>query len=165
LSISGALRSLAPQAFERIPVPGAPPRPTPEQEAIDRAKAAKEQRLTRKVEFAIRTGQEDPPADLTTWEADNWRGKVYEAKHAREENIPTILDTFAYQLSVVAEHGDPREAALWLTNNRRDILGDLQRGVGWLQLVLEEAEADLRQRQRYEEAPKLGEQVRMQNPE
>lgn len=148
LSIAGALRGLAPQAFGPPPVPGTA-RPSPDQEAKERTKAAKEQKLMRKAEFAIRTGQVDPPADLTTEEANKWGDAVYEAQSGREAHLETLLDVLAHQLHILSHRADPEKVGRYLavpTNNsevnedRAAILEELRAALPWLQQTLEEAE-------------------------
>jgi hypothetical protein len=156
LSIVTAMRYMArkPDPWE-LP-PGNTPLLTPdeeerlrEQEKRQRAEEAKKQRLMRKAEFAIRTGQQNPPADLTTWEAQKWRGALYEARHLREANLPNIIDRLAHQLDILSEHANAERVARYLaepTNNREVneeralILAELRDGASWLTAVLEEAD-------------------------
>jgi hypothetical protein len=84
---------------------------------------------------------------------------------ARRDNLPNVLDTLSHQLHILSKHSDPEEAGRYLavpTNNREvnedraAMLEELRDALPWLQRVLEEADVHARQRQRYDEAPKLG---------
>src|SRR5215204_448055 len=98
LSIAGAMQHLAPQAFGPPPVPYPAPLPRPpDQEAVEKAKAAKQEKLQRKAEFALRTGNLARPADLTAWEDKNWLPALRVAMDARTENLPNVLDNLAHQ--------------------------------------------------------------------
>jgi hypothetical protein len=130
-------------------VPGVMTTELPIEAKSRRAKERAEQRLTRKAEFALRTGNLDPPGDLTNEEAQQWLGAVYRAQHVREANLPNVLDIVGHQLHILSSHADPEATGRYLTEQRvgyeeaekrAEQLAELHEGAAWLQRVLEEAE-------------------------
>ena len=141
------------QQESELPTPEVEKELTPAEAARQREKerqeAAKEQRLMRKAEFALRTGQLDPPADLTIEEAKGWQGAVYNAQMGREAHVEPLLDVLAHQLHILSHHADPEKVGRYLavpTNNREvnedraAMLEELRDALPWLQRVLDEAE-------------------------
>jgi hypothetical protein len=109
-----------------------------------------EAKLLRKAEFALRTGNLDPPGDLTNEESKGWQGALIKAQHVREANLPNVLDIVSHQLGILSSHADPEATRRYLTEQRvgheeaeerADVLAELREGIAWLQRVLEEAEA------------------------
>jgi hypothetical protein len=116
-----------------------------------KAAEAAEQRLMRKAEFALRTGDYTPPADLATDEVKKWAGALYRATHIREANLDNVLDMLGHQLEILSEHTAPEQVARYLLERRvgseederrADILAELRAGLPWLQRVLEAAERE-----------------------
>ncbi len=150
------------QQESELPTPQAERELTPaeikRQRAKERAEARKEQGLLRKAEYALHTGNYDPPDDLTDWEFKNWQGGLHDALTVREENTQNILETFSHVLATLVKHVEPEAVGMYLANECRGEIPKFVEGEAWLQRVLVEAEGHVRQRARYDEAPKLGEE-------
>jgi len=129
------------------PPPGIKP-VTVGEERRQRAQAAKDQRLMRKAEFALRTGDYTPPVDLAADEVKKWAGALYRAAQVREANLDNVLDMLGHLLEILSEHIAPEQVARYLLERRvgseederrADVLAELRAGLPWLTAVLEEA--------------------------
>jgi len=149
VSIRAALKALAPPRNERpFPVPGTEHR-TPEQEAAQRAKERKHQRLLQRAEFALRTGNLEAPPDLSPTDYPKWPQVLIEAQADRGKNLPNVLDALAHQLNILSNKADPEAVGRYLTEQRlgyeeaelrADVLAELRAGLPWLQRVLDQAD-------------------------
>jgi hypothetical protein len=154
LSIEGALKTLRRARYvggwqqQRSPVPPVPGTTplTPEQEKAQRAREREQQRLQERAEYAIRSGNTDPPSGTPL---AKWQHVIYEVGQLREQNIPNVLDALGHNLHILLRHARPEEVGRRLaepTNDhdeaerREGMIKDLREGVAWLARVIEEAE-------------------------
>jgi hypothetical protein len=156
-SIADALRALtAPVLPPSWSLPGLGPSATPtekerEQEARrtarERAREREQRRMLERAEYAIRSGNFDPPPEI---EGAKWQHVLYEASQLREQNVPHVIDALGHNLHILLRHADPEAVGRHLgepTNdydkaeNREGLIEELREGVAWLTKVIEEAEA------------------------
>jgi len=150
LSIRDALKALAaPCSQGPPPVPGTVPL-TPEQERGRRAKERKHQRRLQRAEFAIRSGNLEPPPDLSANDAAAWQQVLYEALALRGQNISNVIDALGHSLHILVNHADPEAVGRYLVEarvgyeeaeKRADQLAELREGAAWLQRVLDACKA------------------------
>jgi hypothetical protein len=148
LSIAGALRGLAPQAFGPEPVPGTVPLP-PDQEAEERAKERETLRLLPLAEYALRTGNWMEPEGVKA-SPGAWGRALDRATEVRRQSIRNVVDVLAHELDILVDVAAPEAVGRYLAERPNDpdeaearssMLAELREGMAWLQRVLEEAEA------------------------
>ena len=128
------------------PVPGTAPL-TPAQENVRSAKEREQRRILERAEYAIRSGNFDPPPEI---EGGKWQHVLYQATQLREQNVPHVIDALGHNLHILLRHADPEAVGRHLgelTNDydeaehREGLIEELREGLAWLTRVIEEAEA------------------------
>lgn len=137
LSIEGVLRVLGQQTT-----------PEREQDARRRAEERREQRLNERAEYALRTGNYEPPADVQI-SPGAWDQVLYQATQLRARNIPNVIDALGHELRILLRHARPEEVGRYLAEPGNDyddaearalLAKELREGAAWLARVIEEAE-------------------------
>jgi hypothetical protein len=146
--VRGEVRRAQPREGVVGPVPGTSPL-TPAQEKVLELRERKKRRMLERAEYAIRSGNVAPPADLKI-SAGAWEQVLYEALKLRKENLPNVIDALGHELHTLIRHARPEEVGRRLaepTNDydeaeyREGLIENLREGVAWLTRVIEEADA------------------------
>ncbi len=116
-------------------------------EARQRAQQRERQRLLERAEYALRSGNMDPPVGM---EYGKWQQVLYEAVALREQNLPRVVDALGHNLHILLRHAWPEEVGRRLAEPTNDhdeaeyrvgLIEELREGVAWLTRVIEEVEA------------------------